>query len=243
MCTVTFIPSNNKIFLAHNRDEQSSRAIALAPALYSINGHQLIFPKDSAAGGTWAAVNDNGAAAVLLNGAFTAHLHQPPYRKSRGLAFLDFMAEADAFAAYEATNLSGIEPFTVIIWSNEVLYECRWDGSHKTITRPAAGIAHTWSSVTLYNDAVLAKRQWWFNDWHQQHPDPTLEEIIQYHLSGGDGDICNDLRMNRAGKLLTVSITAIEICDWKSTMHYLDLQSATRARQEFNFAKAVAIPQ
>ena len=241
MCTVTFIPLHHKVFITHNRDEKSSRTKAIAPKEYIINGYTLLFPRDSDAGGSWIAINKNGAAAVLLNGGFTKHIHQPPYRKSRGLAFLDILAANDLFFSYHKTDLTGIEPFTIILWTSHVLYECRWDGKQKHINTPAAGRPHTWSSVTLYDEAIIAKRKAWFYDWLQQHPQPSMEDIIQFHLSAGDGDTHNDLLMNRDGKMLTVSITGMEIGESKSVMHYIAVQDNTRTVHEFNFTKAAVI--
>ena len=136
MCTVTFIPMNNKIFITHNRDEKSSRSKAIPPKQYTLNGYTLLFPRDSTAGGSWIASNKNGGAAVLLNGAFEKHQHQPPYRKSRGLAFLDIIAANDLYLSYQQTDLTGIEPFTVILWANNKLYECRWNGTKEPSNGP-----------------------------------------------------------------------------------------------------------
>ncbi|MEO5681485.1 MAG: NRDE family protein [Chitinophagaceae bacterium] len=241
MCTVTFIPQHDKVFITHNRDEKSSRTKAIAPKEYIINGHTLLFPRDSTAGGTWIALNKNGAAAVLLNGGFTKHIHQPPYRKSRGLAFLDIIAANDLFLSFHKVDLTGIEPFTTILWSNHILYECRWDGVQKHMSKPATGVAHTWSSVTLYDEAIITKRETWFRNWLQEHPEAPMQEIIQFHSSAGDGDMHNDLRMNRNGNMLTVSITAMEIAADKSVMQYLDLHDNARSTHEFNFTKAAAI--
>jgi Transport and Golgi organisation 2 len=242
MCTVSFIPLQNKVFIAHNRDEKSNRTKAVAPAEYIVNGYTLLFPRDSAAGGTWIACNkNNGSAAVLLNGAFEKHVHQPQYRKSRGLAFLDILAANDLYLSYCKVDLAGIEPFTVILWNNHTLYECRWDGTQKHIIKPDASTPHSWSSVTLYDEAIISKRETWFRNWQQVHPVPSIDEVIQFHLSGGDGDPHNDLRMNRNGDLLTVSITAMEISEDKSIMKYLDLQANTGATAELIFTKAAAI--
>ena len=68
-----------------------------------------------------------------------------------------------------------------------------------------------------------------------------MQEIIQYHLSAGDGDKQNDLQMNRNGQLLTVSITGIELEPGKCSMKYLDLQENKRNFSEMNFTKAGTI--
>jgi Transport and Golgi organisation 2 len=241
MCTVSFIPAGNRVFITHNRDEKSSRGKAIPPKQYTIDGFTLLFPRDSNAGGTWIACSDTGQAAVLLNGAFAKHLHLPPYRKSRGLAFLDIVASANLLEGYHKAVLANIEPFTIILWTASRLIECRWDGQQKHIHIPDAGLPHTWSSATLYDDISINKRKKWFENWQQDCPNPSMEEIIQFHLHAGEGDIQNDLRMNRNGQLLTVSVTAMEIAADKSSMHYIDLQDNTRSTQHLNFTKAAAL--
>ncbi len=235
MCTVTYIPAGNKLLITHSRDEKSIRPKAIAPREYCVDGHDLLFPRDTLAGGAWMAVNRNGAAAVLLNGAFEKHLPQPSYRKSRGLVLLDIIAPDDIYNTWRQIDLQGIEPFTVVLWSNGFLYEGRWDGRQKHTIEPDASIAHTWSSVTLYTEAVIARREQWFAHWRRQHPEPSLQDVVDYHLSGGDGDLQNDLRMNREEKMLTVSITAMELHADQCRVQYLDLQDNTSYKNDFSF--------
>jgi hypothetical protein len=237
MCTVSFIPAAGRIFLAHSRDEKSSRGKAILPREYTINGCRLVFPRDGDAGGSWIACNEYGNAAVLLNGAFTKHLYSPPYSRSRGLVLLDIAAAADLLDAYRQLDLTGIEPFTVICLNNHLLHECRWDGMHKNIHQLDAAEPHTWSSVTLYNEAVMAKRKDWFTAWQLAHPAPSLADITQYHLTAGDGDPENDLRMNRQGAMLTVSITAMEISAAQLHMVYHDLSAGTQSSSSLMFNK------
>jgi uncharacterized protein with NRDE domain len=238
MCTVTFIPAGDKIFITHNRDEKSIRSKAISPKDYKVNGYTLLFPRDSQAGGTWIGLHENGNAAVLLNGAFVKHVHKPPYSKSRGLAFLDITASDDLMESWNKTNLNGIEPFTVILWNAGDLYECRWDGDLKHSKDLKKSEAHTWSSVTLYDTEVINKRQQWFRKWLQQQPILNTENIIQFHLSAGDGDVQNDLRMNRNGLMLTVSVTAMELSANTGKIHYLDLQDGISYNNELFFTKA-----
>ena len=238
MCTVTFIPAGNNIFITHNRDEKSLRAKAIPPKEYIVKGHKLLFPKDSDAGGTWIAINANGTAGVLLNGGFIKHRHEPPYKKSRGLAFLDIVAADDLYFSYATVDLNGIEPFTVVLWNGGDLLECRWDGQKKHTKVLDAGRRYTWSSVTLYDKGTITKRENWFEQWQSKHIAPTMHEIMAFHLSGGDGDTHNDLCMNRDGLMLTVSITGLEITPEKCQMKYLDTQDNSSYLQEMNFTKA-----
>jgi len=239
MCTVSFIPVQGKVFITHNRDEKIARPKALYPKEYKINGHKLLFPRDTAAGGSWFAMNQNGSAAVLLNGGLTKHVAHPPYRKSRGLVFLDIIAADHLLSAYQKADFSNIEPFTVILWNEETLFECRWDGARKYIKELDIASTYIWSSVTLYDPEIISRRQSWFVKWQQKNANPTLDDIIQFHLSGGEGDGENDLRMNRDNQMLTVSVTGMEINSETSTMKYLDLRDNLNYSYNFPLVKAV----
>ena len=239
MCTVSFIPVQGKVFITHNRDEKIARPKALYPKEYIIGGHKLLFPRDTAAGGSWFAVNQNGSAAVLLNGGFTKHTVRAAYRKSRGLVFLDIIASDHLLSAYQKADLSNIEPFTIILWNEENLFECRWDGARKYIKELENTSTHIWSSVTLYEPEVISRRQLWFEKWLAQNPGPSLDDIIQFHLSGGDGDSQNDLRMNREDQMLTVSVTGLEITHDQAMMKYLDLRDNSNDTFNLPIVKAV----
>jgi hypothetical protein len=65
-----------------------------------------------------------------------------------------------------------------------------------------------------------------------------MEDIINFHLFGGEGDAHNDLRMNRDGITLTVSITALKIQPYIGLMQYLDLQDNNSYQQALSFKNA-----
>lgn len=235
MCTVSFIPVNNKFFITSNRDENFLREDAIAPTSYFINGSNLLFPKDAAAGGSWISLNENGNAAVLLNGAFEKHICQPPYRLSRGIIFLDIIAGKNPVQTFLKIDLVNIEPFTIIIFENTCLYQCRWDGHQKHWVQLKNNYPCIWSSATLYNAATIKKRERWFTSWLDKNPYPTQEDILQFHQFTGEGDTNNDLLMNRDGKMLTVSVTGIELDQQQGKMHYIDLKNNNIYQQQFSF--------
>jgi Transport and Golgi organisation 2 len=223
MCTVTFIPDNEKVFLTSNRDEKSRRSIAVPPQSYTFNSGKIFFPKDRNAGGTWFAVHENGTVLVLLNGGFKFHKSAPPYRKSRGLILVELIEHETPFNFFRSISLEDIEPFTLVIWENENLFECRWDGEKKYAKHLDKTMPHIWSSATLYDDKVSAKRKSWFEEWLINRTAFTQNDILHFHQFTGDGDKHNDLTMNRHGKVFTVSITGVEISETKAAITYLDL--------------------
>jgi len=240
MCTVTFIPAQHKVYLTSNRDEKSWRSDALPPAVYDLSSGRMMFPKDAHAGGTWIAAHENGNAIVFLNGGWVCHTPAPPYRKSRGLVLLDLLDTADPFDAFCSTGLQQIEPFTAVIRSTGKLFECRWDGNQKHTKRLSALTPHIWSSATLYDEAVVAKRKSWFKEWLQKHPQPAPDDILYFHQFTGDGDTHNDLRMNRNGQVFTVSVTLLTLTDEATHMQYLDLKNNNTFTQQLTVEKSMA---
>lgn len=223
MCTVTFIPFRNKVFITSNRDEHTLRVAALPPAVYEMTSGNLVFPKDGQAGGTWIAMHSNGNAMVLLNGAFEKHLSKPPYKKSRGLVFLEIFDSEDPLKQFLACDLWNIEPFTLVCWQNGALWEMRWDGASKHATPKPAGEPQIWSSATLYDQIAIEKRKAWFYEWLQKEDEITLETILSFHEFGGEGNQAIDLMMSRNGGILkTISITAIELTPGDAIIRYQD---------------------
>jgi hypothetical protein len=214
----------NKFFITSNRDEKLSRKTALTPTVYEHNGMKILFPKDADAGGAWIAAKENGDAAVLLNGAFISHVAEPPYRKSRGLIFLDILAHEKPSAAFSKINLDNIEPFTIVVFENKSLLEFRWDGDEKFSKQLSGQQPYIWSSATLYDGLTIKKREKWFAEFLNRHIAPSQQTIMNFHRFTGDGDPGNDFLMNRDGIYATVSITCIELNSDKTKMHYIDFK-------------------
>ena len=99
-------------------------------------------------------------------------------------------------------------------------------------------IPHIWASCTLYDDEVIAKRQSWFAEWLKQHPNPTQDDILHFHVFTSDGDSHNDLVMNRDGKVFTVSVTSAAIDSTGAVMQYLDTQKDIQSERNFDFTNA-----
>lgn len=218
MCTVTFVPQGENDFtLTTNRDEAPGRS----PQGIE-REEDLIFPRDTTAGGTWIAASADNRLVCMLNGAFTLHQRNPPYRLSRGvmaLAFFSYKSATDFFGQFDFTN---IEPFTMVVFDRGKLYDYRWDGKKQYISQLNANERYIWSSATLYSPTVRAQREHWFQEWAsagQYH----AEAIRQFHTTAGTGDPWNDVVMNRHGVVRTVSITQVIKQKHAVSMHYYDL--------------------
>jgi hypothetical protein len=225
MCTVTYIPTNEKYFISSNRDEKTSRGQAIPPDVYEFNNRKLIFPKDTDAGGSWIALHENGNAAVLLNGAFEKHVPAAAYRQSRGQVFLNIISGERPVREFHQAELAEVEPFTLILLEEQNLYECRWDGWQKYYLQLKKHRPYIWSSVTLYDKETIGKREKWFAGFLNQNPNPTQHDVLQFHQFAGEGDEKNDLLMERDRDYSTVSITSMLLTADRGSMKYLDIKN------------------
>jgi len=237
MCTVTYIPLDQGFLLTSSRDENILRGTALTPRVYDSNGNRLLYPMDADRSGTWIAAKENGDAIVLLNGAFEKHLRKPPYRKSRGHVVLEIISAPDPCRALVQADFSNIEPFTLILWSEARLLECRWDGHRKHLRTLDSQKAQIWSSVTLYDASARQLREGWFNRWDSHTPITSMAQAIGFHTRGGNRDPENGLVIDRAGRMKTVSVTSMQITNNGAAMHYLDLRTAAEIHRTLPIPK------
>jgi uncharacterized protein with NRDE domain len=238
MCTVTFLPLDNRDFIiTSNRDESPGRD-TFAPALYTIHTIPVYFPKDSRAGGTWFATAQNGHTVVLLNGADKKHTRTLPYRKSRGLVMLDYYLYNDTNAYARQYNFDNIEPFTLVIANAKQgsLFQLMWDGDAVSLAEKDFTKPHIWSSATLYTEEARRLRRLWFDEWLEKNKTYTVENISNFHHFGGTGDIYNDIVMNRDNRVRTVSITSLEKRGGTARLLYEELDTQQQHTLQYTLA-------
>lgn len=232
MCTVSFVVSNGQTIITSNRDEKVLRESALEPKNYSINNKNIIFPKDTKAGGTWFAVSDDGTVVVLLNGAAEKHQLKANYRKSRGLIVLELIATYSPILEWESIDLEGIEPFTIVLFQDEKLYQLRWNEIEKETIQLDVTQNHIWSSATLYDTTIRAKRANWFFDFMASKDNFEPNDLLHFHRYTENQNQEHGLVINRDNVLKTVSITQAVIEQNKVEILYADLV----AKKEFSNA-------
>ena len=207
MCTVSFVSSNGKTIITSNRDEKIHRPSAIAPKNYLLNNKNIIFPKDPKAGGTWFAIDENGTVLVLLNGANEKHEVKLPYRKSRGLIVLDVITSLSPKDFWQEIDLENIEPFTLVLFQDNNLYQLRWNGIDKETTTLDTNKNYVWSSSTLYSNAIRDKRADWFYAFLDVNPTISETEMLNFHRYTKEENTENGLVINRNDELKTLSIT------------------------------------
>jgi uncharacterized protein with NRDE domain len=230
MCTVSFVAKNDKVIITSNRDEKTVRPSAMPPRSYTVNGKNLIFPKDPKAGGTWFVANADGVILVLLNGADEKHEVQLPYRKSRGLIVLDMISSLSPKDFWNEIDLDNIEPFTLVLFQNNALFQLRWNGKEKQTTSLDIHQKHIWSSSTLYSSSIRKKRANWFHTFMSQNPEITESKMHDFHRYTEEENDENGLVINRNDEMKTLSITQAVIEKNKVVILHYDLI----AQQDFS---------
>ncbi len=222
MCTVTYVPTPRGFVLTHNRDEMPERS-ASALVVENTREQRLLFPRDPTAGGTWMALSDRGFTACLLNGAFLKHRRTPPYRLSRGVLLLDVARSSEPLAHLAASDLAGIEPFTLIYADFCQLVEFRWDGLNRHLRHLPPQQPHLWASATLYEPPVLERRRESLFRWLERHRQPTPYGLRHLHLRNNPKDPESTFCRHGHDRIRTVSLTQVAFGPNTLCLYYRDL--------------------
>ncbi|MFE3872082.1 NRDE family protein [Flavobacterium sp. ZS1P70] len=233
MCTVSFVNSNDTIIITSNRDEKIIRPSAIPPGDYTINGKNVIFPKDPKAGGTWFVVDANGTVLVLLNGADEKHKVELPYRKSRGLIVLDIISSFSPKDFWQEIDLKNIEPFTLVLFQNKELFQLRWNGIAKESAPLDHNKKYVWSSSTLYSREIREKRSNWFYSFLDLNEEISEKEMLHFHRYTEDENQENGLVINRNNEMKTLSITQSVIEKNKVAILHCDLIAKKEYKTSF----------
>ena len=223
MCTVSFVNANGKIIITSNRDEKTLRPNAIEPQNYLVNNKKIIFPKDKKAGGTWFAIDEHSTILVLLNGADEKHILKESYRKSRGLIVLELISSESAIAEWKSIDLENIEPFTLVLFENQKLYQLQWNEIEKHTIELDTNQSHIWSSSTLYSKEIREKRANWFYTFLDTKPEVNSDELFNFHRYTEEENTEHGLVINRNDSLKTLSITQAVVEKNKVSIHYNDL--------------------
>lgn len=224
MCTVTYIKFNDQYFFTSNRDENINRQPALHPQKIVNENFTLYYPEDPIGNGTWFCVKNNGTICILLNGAQKKHVSNGPYLKSRGIVLLELIKYQNINFGWEEMNLEKIEPFTVIAFSNGMLFQLRWNGTEKESIELNADEAHIWSSATLYSEDIMTERKIWFEAFLKDN-DFTIDgnKMLSFHADTQKENTENGLQIRRSNNILTKNITQCVLRKNEFTITHLDL--------------------
>jgi Transport and Golgi organisation 2 len=212
MCTVSWIPSDDGYELFCNRDEQKTRAAALAPEVIESGTVRFIAPIDTGGGGTWIAVNQFGLALCLLNGVGASCNSS---LKSRGHVVVSLATAACVAEAYDRvsrTSLVDFAPFRLLfLQPGRPVVVLAWD-RHALSNDEQAG--RLLSSSSVDDSGVRQAREREF-----RRVAMTPEQHLAFHGSHGEAASAYSPCMHRADAE-TVSFTRIKVSDSEVIVNY-----------------------
>lgn len=225
MCTVSFVPVKDGCVFTFNRDEQPQRQTPEYIVHQMLNGKNIYYAKDVKAGGSWFAVDSKGNIAMLFNGAFAKHTKRTLYKKSRGLFLLELIATAEMLLCFKQLDLSGIEPFSILLFENKTLYRLTWDGFTKHITPLEMDRPHIFSSATLYEENMQQQRKIWLNNFLGEQENVNEETMYNFHSTYNTADKQNGLLIYREGSCSTLSISQAIFKNKKLQVKHYDIKT------------------
>ncbi len=224
MCTLTFLSIDGGIRLLHSRDEQRNRSEGLPPSLWTAGAYRLLSPRDPDAGGTWAALRDDGVILAVMNrNPEPAPTLDRSTLRSRGL-LIECLAGlrpgklAHGLRSIEAARYAPFRAFAAIpagltdaeTADRPVVHAAEWDRSDPSEDARPDVTNHEppccWASSGL-GDSVVADRLPLFETVVRPDPSPAAQDA--YHLHAWEGRGAASVFMSRTDAR-TVSITTVE---------------------------------
>ena len=142
MCSVSWLLEENGYQVFFNRDEQKTRALAMPPKQYQVNGVDIIMPLDPKGGGSWISINEFGLSLCLLNN-YQGMVPLGPL-VSRGLLLKNLSSSCNLgqlSEAFNRLNLHSFAPFTLLAFApnltqhNGVVIAYMWDGIQQRVVK------------------------------------------------------------------------------------------------------------
>lgn len=235
MCTLTYIPGRQQAMITVNRDEAPLRA-ARQPEIREVGGRQFWLAPEPISGSSNTVLDIiNRRLHVLLNGAFTAHDHQPPYRISRGVMLFEAFDFGSLAGMSKSYNFQGIEPFTLLSFQDGQWEELRWDGSDLHLTQPDPAAHAIWSSTKLYPPAEISDRERAFHEFVKNSRAVYPQQLFDIHTRDQKDPRGFGFRMNYQDLVRTVSVTQLLFGSDRIMLRYLDLEQRPREILERSF--------
>lgn len=205
MCTIAFIPKNGQYYFASLRDESPKRPAALVPAFIYANNTRCLAPVDPLGGGTWVGINEYRCVIILMNGGCKNHAKKSKYAVSRGAIVKKLLADTRPVIGWNLMNLINVEPFTLIVWADEQLFQLVWNGRKKQTLHLSKTETHIWSSATLYSYKAQNYRANLFKNWIVRQSIISQLSLLDFFKMYDDP--LNGFFINRNGLVKTLSYT------------------------------------
>lgn len=232
MCTLTYVPLKSGRVITSSRDESPLRNASLLSPYISKTQEEYFIAEEPLRGGTNTAIGKDSRNTILLNGAFKPHDMTKTYGMSRGIVLLKSLDFQNAFVYADDFLFEKIQPFTLVDFQDTAIREIRWDGEKLYRATYPVDEPHIWASAQMYLDKAQQDRKDWFKQLLKLE-NLDADKILDFHFNGGNGDLENDMVMNRMNLVQTVSITQVSELGNKKDILHCDLVGDSETEYHF----------
>ena len=134
---------------------------------------------------------------------------------------------------YQEHDFSAYEPFTLIVYEQQRLYQIVHNPSETFITEMDAREHQIWSSTKLYNSNTRAERSSNFRHWLATKPVLSAQALRDFHLRGSNQMNFQGFKLKIDNLIETVSLTQVSCQAEGSQMHYANLLANTQSKKVF----------
>lgn len=206
MCTLTIHRGSDRFLVTMNRDEKRSRISEKSPFFWK--DKNIFAPQDTQGGGTWAAINNHGVVACLLNG-YSAKDADLDVQTSRGSIVPYVLGSLDPFAAAEKIKAQDYASFILYIIDDEKAYEHAWDGKTFNVYELKNTDWLFFTSSSYLQDEVKENRSEVFRGWEGRGAS-MVGVLPDIHILKNHEDKAFNTLMSR-DDACTKSITQFEV--------------------------------
>jgi len=210
MCTLTIRRTDDEVLFTMNRDERFDRGAEKTPQkwIFTNAGRPIWAPQDTDSQGTWAAVNENGDAAFLLN-AYDEEQTDERAPRSRGEIIPHLLSQPDPKKALGDIHLENYAAFHLVLYVEDRLYHHSWNG-HDPVSSELPQAEWVMMTSSRWNqrsvkDYRFAQYSAWLKDGAA-----FLGDLPAFHLQQEPGKKEWSVLMQRA-QTCTRSITQISV--------------------------------
>lgn len=225
MCTVSVVPATGQYIFTFNRDEKPERHTPHFIKQKQLAHKEIYFAQDSKAGGSWFVADNLGNILMLFNGAFTKHHKKEHYSNSRGIILLQMAAAVNMQLYFKTSLLTGVEPFSIILFEHKNLYRLTWDGVMKHTTKLLNHTPYIFSSATLYNEDVQQQRRQWLSACLKDVEVIHSKTVFNFHAGYNLADKENGLIIERPQSCHTLSISQAVVSSVVVELTHTDLKT------------------
>lgn len=183
MCTLTVKWGDDHLLVTMNRDEKKDRAPEVPP--HKWNSPDIIAPQDSKGLGTWAAINQSGQIACLLNG-YQEQDFKKSGLKSRGEIIPAILASENPYVAAENIEASQYASFDLFVIDGTDLKHYCWNGKDYSQRNIDPQEWFFFTSSSWNSKEVKQTRRNAYEDWYKQGAliENNLPNIHIYQSAG-----------------------------------------------------------